>query len=70
MHKESKYDGPMHIRDPHRWPLDSKSVQFVLRTEVAYSIDELREVEYPLPLRNAFSNSSEASFDELSEAEY
>lgn len=41
MHKEPIYDGPMHVRDPHRWPLDSKSVQFVLRTGVAYSIDEL-----------------------------
>jgi hypothetical protein len=49
MHKESKYDGPMHIRDPHRWPLDSKPVQFVLMTEAAYSIDELLEVEDPLP---------------------
>ncbi|KIM93124.1 hypothetical protein OIDMADRAFT_184853 [Oidiodendron maius Zn] len=70
MHKESKHDGLMHVRDPHRWPLDSKSVQFVLRTEVAYSIDELLEVEDALLLHTTLSNNPRASFDELSEAEY
>jgi hypothetical protein len=71
MHKESKYDGPMHICDPYRWPLDSKSFQFALRTEVAYSIDELLTVGTPTPtFASLLSNASKASFDGLLEAEY
>ena len=48
INKEAKYDGPMYVRDIRLWPLDSKAVQFLLMTESAYSIDELRKVKQHL----------------------
>jgi hypothetical protein len=32
MHKEAKYNGPMHVHDLQRWPPDSKAFQFVVST--------------------------------------
>jgi hypothetical protein len=44
INKDSRIDGPIKVHDLHRYPLDSKVVQFLLRTESAYSIDELKKV--------------------------
>jgi hypothetical protein len=49
MHKEARYDGPIKVDDVIRWPLDSKAVQFLAKTESTYSISELINVKKLLP---------------------
>ena len=49
MNKEAKDNGPIKVYDTIRWPLDSKAVKFLLMTESAYSISDLKKVKKPLP---------------------
>jgi hypothetical protein len=44
MNKLASYGGPMKIRDPSLWPLDSYAAQFIERAGYAESIKELIEV--------------------------
>jgi hypothetical protein len=64
MNKESIYDGPMKVRDVDRWPLDCKAVKFLLMTESAYSIHELKKVKKS-PAFLESSNVSKASTIQL-----
>lgn len=51
MNKEAKDGGPVKVYDTIRWPLDSKAVRFLLATESAYSISELKKVKKHLPFK-------------------
>ncbi len=70
MNKESVNDGPIMIHDTRRWPPDSKAAKFLLLTDSAYSINELKSVKKPLCIYKLSSNFPKASTDQLYEAAY
>ncbi len=59
--KETINDKPIKVRDVFRWLLDSKAVRFLLMTESAYSINELKKIKKSLYFKNTFSDFSKES---------